>query len=132
MTVSNGDGDYTERLDPMGHRADSDAVEHSDRVQVHFDQYSRTTGGRGDVVFRIQVDGGSRDSSASLHLTADVVGDLSHPPQCDESCPEDCPGYEGWKPGMRRRVEDVTITLTKRQLHELASQLSRYAHRGRN
>lgn len=134
MTTPNGEGDYTERLEITDRgqlRPNGGPTGRSDSVQVHFDHYSGPPAGRSDVQFRIQVDGGSRNSSASLHLTADVIGELSHPPQCDDGCPADCPGYEGWKPGMRRRIEDVTITLTKRQLHELASQLSRYAHQGR-
>lgn len=134
MTKLNGDGDYTEQLDITDRgqsHPNSGPADRSDSVQLHFDHYSGPPAGRSDAQFRIQVDGGSRNSNASLHLTVDVIGELSHPPQCNDGCPADCPGYEDWKPGMRRRIEDVTITLTKRQLHELASHLSRYAHQGR-
>ena len=83
-------------------------------LQVQLDRYSAAAGELDDVQVRFKVDGGARDSSATLRITVDLVGRRSQPQQ------------------TRRRLEDLTIVMTRPQLHRLASQLVRYAHPGRN
>ena len=103
------------------------------KTTVNFDKYSQNKINGKYVQFGIQIDGGSKGTSPSLHFTADLIDSaIRHDQSCEpESTAENYQG-KGRTEKQRYRVEDLTIRLNTRQLHGLASQLHKYAYQRSN
>ena len=99
------------------------------KTTVNFDKYSQNKFNGKQIQFGIQIDGGSKGTSPSLHFTADLIDSVAQADQSykSQSDGEKAQGAEQTEK-QRHRVEDLTITLNKRQLHGLASQLHKYAY----
>lgn len=99
------------------------------KTTVNFDKYSQNKFNGKQIQFGIQIDGGSKGTSPSLHFTADLIDSVSQPDQSFKSQPDGEKRQDAQQTEkQRQRVEDLTITLNTRQLHGLASQLHKYAY----
>ena len=106
----------------------------STRTSVNFDKYSQNTLNGKYIQFGIQIDGGSKGTSPSLHFTADLIDTAIRADQqsLKTHTPHDKKPNTTRLEKQRCRVEDLTIKLNTRQLHGLASQLCKYAYKGSN